>query len=97
QLLQTSRAPAVAGRPREARHPVLWGGVQSGDADVEVLPRLVTTEIDLVHAAAVGGICLALMLAFQCIDDLRSHRLERVLREWEAPRTPVSAFDRSLL
>jgi DNA-binding transcriptional LysR family regulator len=92
------------GRPRSpedlAKHDVLHFGSGSDrvtirlrrgeeQAQVELLPRLVTTEIDLLHTAALGGIGLALMPAFQCIEDLRAHRLERVLREWEAPRTPV--------
>src|SRR5262249_26549389 len=58
-------------------------------AEVELMPRLVTTELDLLHTAAAGGIGLAFMPAYQCVEDLRAHRLERVLREWEAPPTPV--------
>jgi DNA-binding transcriptional LysR family regulator len=27
--------------------------------------------------------------AYLCIDDLRAHRLERVLPDWAAPPTPV--------
>jgi DNA-binding transcriptional LysR family regulator len=49
----------------------------------------VTTEIDFLHAAAMGGLGIALMPAFQCIEDLRTRRLERVLGEWEPPPTPV--------
>jgi DNA-binding transcriptional LysR family regulator len=43
----------------------------------------------VVHAAAVAGLGLALLPAYQCVDDLRGKRLERVLRDWEAPVTPV--------
>lgn len=93
-----------SGRPRSppelTKHDMLHFGsgsdrvtlqLQRGEehAEVELLPRLLTTEIDVLHTAAVGGIGLALMPAFQCIEDLRARRLERVLREWEAPRTPV--------
>jgi DNA-binding transcriptional LysR family regulator len=92
------------GRPRSpddlVKHDVLHFGsgsdrvtihLRRGEehADVELKPRLVTTEIDLLHTAAAGGIGLALMPAYQCIEDLRAHRLEHVLREWEAPPTPV--------
>jgi DNA-binding transcriptional LysR family regulator len=92
------------GRPRSpenlARHDILHFGsgsdrvtlhLRRGEehADVEVRPRLVTTEIDLLHTVAVSGLGLALMPAFQCIEDLRARRLERVLREWEPPPTPV--------
>jgi DNA-binding transcriptional LysR family regulator len=92
------------GRPRSpedlAKHDVLHFGsgsdrvtlhLRRGDehADVALTPRLVTTENDVLHSAAIGGIGLALIPAYQCIEDLRTHRLERVLREWEAPPTPV--------
>jgi DNA-binding transcriptional LysR family regulator len=92
------------GRPRSpddlAKHDVLHFGsgsdratlhLRRGEehADIELTPRLVTTENDLLHSAAIGGIGLALLPAYQCIEDLRTHRLERVLREWEAPPTPV--------
>ncbi len=43
----------------------------------------------MVHAAAVAGLGLALLPAYQCVDDLRGKRPERVLRDWEAPVTPV--------
>jgi DNA-binding transcriptional LysR family regulator len=92
------------GRPRSAedlaRHAILHFGSDServtvrlrrGEehAEVELTPRLVTTEMDLLHTAVAGGIGVALMPAYQCVEDLRAHRLERVLREWEAPPTPV--------
>jgi len=92
------------GRPRSpeslSKHDVLYFGSGSDrvtlhlghgneHAEIDLLPRLVTTEIDLLHTAAVGGIGLALMPAFQCIEDLRARRLERVLPEWEPPPTPV--------
>jgi DNA-binding transcriptional LysR family regulator len=92
------------GRPRSpgdlAKHDVLAFGSGSDrvtihlrrgeeQASVELMPRLVTIESDLLYAAAAGGVGLALMPAYQCIEDLRAHRLERVLREWEAPPTPV--------
>jgi DNA-binding transcriptional LysR family regulator len=59
------------------------------EEEVALMPRLVTTEIDVLHAAALGGVGLALMPAYLCVEDLRAHRLERLLREWEAPPTPV--------
>jgi DNA-binding transcriptional LysR family regulator len=83
-----------------ARHDVLHFGsgsdrvtlhLRRGEehAGVELMPRLVTTELDLLHTAVLGGIGLALMPAYACIEDLRAHRLERALRDWEAPPTPV--------
>ena len=38
-----------------------------------------------------AGLGIALLPAFRCLDDLRAHRLERVLRDWSAPSTPVHA------
>jgi DNA-binding transcriptional LysR family regulator len=51
--------------------------------------RLLVNDIDLVHASVRAGLGLALLPAYQCLDDLRAKRLERVLRDWEAPATPV--------
>jgi DNA-binding transcriptional LysR family regulator len=58
-------------------------------AHVDVSPRLVVNELDMLHPAVVGGLGIALLPAYQCVDDLRSKQLERVLREWEAPPTPI--------
>jgi DNA-binding transcriptional LysR family regulator len=58
-------------------------------AHVAVSSRLLVNDFDVVHAAAVAGLGLALLPAYQCVDDLRGKRLERVLRDWEAPVTPV--------
>jgi DNA-binding transcriptional LysR family regulator len=57
--------------------------------DVEVAPRLVVSELDMLHAVVLGDLGIALLPAYQCVDDVRAKRLERVLREWEAPPTPI--------
>lgn len=59
------------------------------DADVEVSPRLVVSELDMLHPAVLGGLGVALLPAYQCVDDLRAKRLERVLPGWEPPPTPI--------
>jgi DNA-binding transcriptional LysR family regulator len=59
------------------------------DADVEVSPRLMVSELDMLHPAVLGGLGLALLPAYQCVDDLRAKRLERVLPGWEPPPTPI--------
>jgi DNA-binding transcriptional LysR family regulator len=56
---------------------------------VAVSSRLLVNDFDLVHATAAAGLGLALLPAFQCLDDIRAKRLERVLRDWDAPSTPV--------
>jgi DNA-binding transcriptional LysR family regulator len=58
-------------------------------AHVEVSPRLLVNDFDVIHAAARAGLGLALLPAYQCLDDIRARRLERVLRDWDAPSTPV--------
>jgi DNA-binding transcriptional LysR family regulator len=65
--------------------------LQRGDKTVHVEPpaRLMVNDFDLVHAAALAGLGLALLPAYLCLDDLRGKRLERVLRDWEAPSIPV--------
>jgi len=65
--------------------------LRCGDAqvDVEVSPRLVVSELDMLHPAVLGGLGLALLPAYQCVDDLRAKRLERVLPRWAPPPTPI--------
>lgn len=58
-------------------------------AEVAVSPRLVVNELDLLHPAVLGGLGIALLPAYQCVDDLRARRLERVLHGWEPPPTPI--------
>jgi DNA-binding transcriptional LysR family regulator len=65
--------------------------LQSAGKTVQVSPpaRLIVNDFDLVHAAAVAGLGLALLPAYLCLDDLRAKRLERVMRDWEAPTVPI--------
>jgi DNA-binding transcriptional LysR family regulator len=58
-------------------------------AQVEPRARLIVNDFDLVYAAAVAGLGLALLPAYLCLDDIRAKRLERVLRDWEAPTVPI--------
>jgi DNA-binding transcriptional LysR family regulator len=65
--------------------------LESGGKSTRVEPpaRLLVNDFDLVHAAARAGLGLALLPAYLCLDDIRAKRLERVLRDWEAPSTPI--------
>jgi DNA-binding transcriptional LysR family regulator len=65
--------------------------LQRGDQTAHVEPpaRLMVNDFDLVRAAALAGLGLALLPAYLCLDDLRGKRLERVLRDWEAPSVPI--------
>jgi len=58
-------------------------------AHVPVPARLLVSDFDILYSAAVSGLGIALLPAFRCIEELRARRLERVLRDWTAPSTPV--------
>jgi DNA-binding transcriptional LysR family regulator len=60
-----------------------------GPAQVDVTARLMVSDSDFLHAMATAGLGIALLPAYQCLDDLRARRLERVLRDWSAAATPV--------
>ncbi|HEX3477663.1 MAG TPA: LysR family transcriptional regulator [Kofleriaceae bacterium] len=65
--------------------------LDSGDQSVQVpiAARLRVSDFEILGAAALAGLGIALLPAFQCIDDLRAQRLERVLRDWAPPSIPV--------
>jgi DNA-binding transcriptional LysR family regulator len=64
--------------------------VQGGKStSIPVSTRLLVNDFDLVHDAVMAGLGFALLPGFQCLDDIRARRLERVLRDWDAPSTPV--------
>jgi DNA-binding transcriptional LysR family regulator len=92
------------GRPRSPSdlrdHDWLWFGsgndraalrLERGgeSASLDLSPRLVVSDIEIVHAVVGAGLGIALVPAYQCLADLRERRLERVLREWGPPVTPV--------
>jgi DNA-binding transcriptional LysR family regulator len=52
-------------------------------------PRMLSSDDDIVYAAAIEGLGIALLPAFRCVADLRAGRLELVLRDWKVPSTPV--------
>jgi DNA-binding transcriptional LysR family regulator len=60
-------------------------------AQFAVSTRLLVGDMDILVGTAVAGLGIALVPAFKCVDDLRAHRLERVLGDWNAPPTPVHA------
>ena len=68
-------------------------GLRLGKAgeSAHVVPpvRLMVTDADILHAVASAGQGIALLPAFRCVEDVRAHRLERVLPEWSIPSTPV--------
>jgi DNA-binding transcriptional LysR family regulator len=92
------------GRPRSPedlkKHDcMLFGGgldgtgvrLENSERSVQLTlsPRMTVTDMDILHMVATAGLGIALLPAFRCLEDLRARRLERVLREWNAPPTPV--------
>lgn len=65
--------------------------LEKSDASVRVAlsPRLMVSDVDILHAVAIAGQGIALLPAFRCVEDLRARRFERVLPDWTAPATPV--------
>jgi DNA-binding transcriptional LysR family regulator len=65
--------------------------LEKGDSAVQVAlsPRLMVSDFDVLYAATVAGLGIALCPTSRCVDDLRARRLERVLSDWNAPSTPV--------
>ncbi|AKU95014.1 Transcriptional regulator, LysR family [Labilithrix luteola] len=58
---------------------------------VALSPRLSASDMDMLHAVTTAGLGIALLPAFQCVEQLRSGRLTRVLADWNAPSVPVHA------
>jgi DNA-binding transcriptional LysR family regulator len=77
------------GANRERTRLRLEAGSRSLELDVPV--RLLVNDTDMLHAAAVAGLGIALVPIFRCSSDLEQRRLERVLPEWNAPLTPIQA------
>ena len=65
--------------------------LENGESSEQVAPpaRLLVSDMDVLHAAVTRGLGIGLLPAFLCVEDLRARRLERVLRDWNAPSTPV--------
>jgi DNA-binding transcriptional LysR family regulator len=92
------------GRPRTptdlAKHDCLFFGTgldgigprldRDGETvQVTVAARMTVGDFDVLHAVATAGLGIAFLPAYQCLADLRVRRLERVLRDWNAPSTPI--------
>jgi DNA-binding transcriptional LysR family regulator len=56
---------------------------------VGVSPRLVASDMDVLLAAVLANQGLGLLPAFTSMSGLTSGRLERLLRDWDAPSAPV--------
>jgi DNA-binding transcriptional LysR family regulator len=56
---------------------------------VTLSPRLLVNDMDVLRASASAGVGIAVLPAFQCVDELRAQVFERVLRDWDVPSTPI--------
>src|SRR5262249_46178402 len=65
----------------------LEGGGRS--VQMSLSPRMLVNDMDVLRAGATAGAGIGVLPAFQCVDDLRAKRFERVLRDWNVPSTPI--------
>jgi DNA-binding transcriptional LysR family regulator len=83
-----------------AQHDLLFFGsgsmsvalrLERGDsaAQLHIPARLLVSDMDILRSVVTAGQGIALLPAFLCVADLRARVLDRVLREWTAPATPV--------
>jgi len=65
--------------------------LDGGDRSVQInlSLRMLVSDFDVLYEATAAGRGIALLPAFRCVEDLRARRLERVLRDWSAPPTPM--------
>jgi DNA-binding transcriptional LysR family regulator len=64
----------------------------SKELQVTVSPRLAINDYDLLRSVARKGIGIALLPEYQCVEDVTSARLRRVLEAWAAPGIPIFAL-----
>jgi len=67
--------------------------LESGDRSIQIAlsARMLASDFDVIHAAVIAGLGIGLLPAFRSVEDVRARRLERVLRDWSVPSTPVHA------
>jgi DNA-binding transcriptional LysR family regulator len=74
--------------------PVDVWSLESGGkhAEVRVKPRLAVNDFEIMRAAALGGVGIALIAEFVCAEDVRRGRLRHVIPAWCSAETPVHAL-----
>lgn len=77
----------VGPRPRTWR---LSQGTET--REVSANASLSVNDLDMLQAAALGGLGIAVLPAYRCVDHLRAKRLERVLPAWAPPSEPLTAL-----
>jgi DNA-binding transcriptional LysR family regulator len=59
--------------------------------DVHIVAHLATNDFEMLQEAAIAGVGIAMLPANRCLDEIRSGRLERVLKTWSSPEAPMHA------
>ena len=105
-VVATPCYPRRRGRPRRPvdleQHDLLLFGTGTTSVNMRfsrkakrteiALPaRLLVSDTDILHTAAVAGLGIAILPGFLCTAELRSKRLVRLLADWTLPATPVHA------
>lgn len=88
-LDELSRRPCVAFAPEGATWELARDGRRRA---VQVRPRLVANDYQVLHEVARAGLGVALLPEHLCADDLRDGRLVAVLPSWSAPEVPLFAL-----
>lgn len=83
------RHPSIIFAP-EGNVWTLTSGAKS--AEITLRPRLVVNDYDMLRTVACAGFGVALLPEYQCLEELKSGRLRRILDTWAAPAIPVVAI-----
>jgi DNA-binding transcriptional LysR family regulator len=59
------------------------------EAQITLSPRVLVDDLEILRASASAGVGIAVLPAFQCSEELRARRFERVLHDWDVPSTPI--------
>lgn len=69
-----------------------WPLMREGRTEsIEITPRLVVNDLEILHEAAVAGLGIVLLPATRCTGDFQLKRLTQLLPGWSMPETPVHA------
>jgi len=94
------------GRPRTPedlqKHDVLYFGAgldgvgprlekDGRHVQLALSPRLTASDMDLLRVVVTASQGIGALPAYLCVEDLRAHRLLRVLPDWNAPSRPIHA------
>lgn len=88
---QLSRLPCVAFGSAAERASWELSGAGGKLLILKIEPRFVANDFDVLVAATVGGLGVALLPEYRCASELASGRLTRLLPEWSSILRPLHA------